>query len=203
MYSIGMRGLHGRHSRSFGIITSPGAASPGEAIKNPLDPATSNAYAQQAAQQAAAGERAVNVELVQRAMLVHFGAQAMRHSCGATGCDGRWGPGTERLLDQVFELLGFGEEVTFAVKGDQVLLPGPVAAWVITKAGEYRTHATSSSVTIPTPTLEEALVPEGAEEPYTSPRRRSGATTWLIVGGVTAAVGVGALGFVLWKKKRR
>lgn len=191
MYAL--NGLYGRHSRSLGL---PPQVT--EAPKNPLDITTSNAYAAAAAAAATPGEQALPIDVVQRAMAVHYGAAAMRHSCGTGVCDGRWGPGTERMLDQVFMLLHIPLDVTFEVKGSMVLLPNTVAAWVTTKAREYRP---SSSAPAGTPDLEDAMIPAPLEEPYVSERRRGGPNVWLIVGASTAAVGVLALGFVAWKKR--
>ncbi|MBK8246011.1 MAG: hypothetical protein IPK85_01200 [Gemmatimonadetes bacterium] len=206
MYTLplhgGHPGLYGRHSRSLGIVTPPTAVQP----KLPLTQA--QAMAQQnasvadgaalAAENAPGAPVMIPVMQLQQALVAHFGIESMRHSCGAGTCDGRWGAGTERMLDRVFDLLGLSHsEATYEVKGRSVLLPGPVATWVLVRSGSY----------LPTPNRDrdpeapQDILPP--EEPYESPYRVRGPNVWLIVGGVTAALGVGALGFVVWKKRGR
>lgn len=203
MYTLplqgGHPGLYGRHSRSLGIVTPPTTVQP----KLPLTQA--QAMAQQnasvadgaalAAENAPGAPVMIPVMQLQQALTAHFGASAMAHSCDAGGCDGRWGPGTERQLDRVFDLLNLSHsQAEFEVKGSMVVLPAVVARWVQQKAVDYRAPA-ATPPGVPPP----AALPE---EPYESPHRRK-TNVWLIVGGVTAALGVGALGFVVWKKRGR
>lgn len=185
MYALplqgGHPGLYGRHSRSLGMWPFDREADKVVQPVAPLD--TTNL------------EQALPITMVQQALAAHFGATAMGHSCGPEGCDGRWGPGTERQLDRVFDLLNLSHsQAEFEVKGSMVVLPAAVARWVQQKVVDYRAPA-ATPPGVPQP----AALPE---EPYESPHRRK-TNVWLIVGGVTAALGVGALGFVVWKKRGR
>lgn len=165
-----------------------------EAPKTGLDPRTAASHAEAAAAAITPGSQSIPIRTLQRALAVQFGAAALARSCGAGECDGRWGPNTERALDRAYDLLGLTTE-PFTVKGSAVLLPTQLARWAVTKAAEYVPRASSTNVPPP-----EALAPE---EDYVSPRRRmSTSNVLLIAGGATAALGLGALGFVMWRKRK-
>lgn len=178
MYAIGTRGLHGHHSRSLGFWPFSDEA---DKVVQPVAPIDAHNL-----------EQAVPIRTVQQALAAQFGAASMAHSCDSGGCDGRWGAGTERMLDRAYDVIGVGgaASLTYEVKGSMVVLPAVVARWVQTKAATYQPPA--AGVAPPPPTTPEV--------PYESPRRRR-PNIALIVGGSAAAVGVLALGFVLWKKR--
>lgn len=189
MYTLplqgGHPGLYGRHSRSLGMWPFDDVTPP-----PPPDPRTTGA------------NQTVPISTLQQALTVQFGAAAMSHSCDSGGCDGRWGPGTERQLDRVFDLLNLSpSQAAFEVKGSMVVLSAAVAAWARAKATQYSAQPAAP----PPPGVPQAQPPQApaTEEPYESPHRVRGPNVWLIVGGVTAALGVGALGFVVWKKRGR
>lgn len=133
------------------------------------------------------------VRTVQEGLAAHFGARAMAHSCGTGTCDGRWGPGTERQLDLAFDAMGLGM-VTFEVKGGHVVMPMQAVTWLRQKAASYTPTATRPAGAPPPADI----VPE----PYASPRRTGGMSPWIYVGGATAVVGLGALGYVMWRNRK-
>lgn len=144
-----------------------------------------------------AGSTTISVPIrqVQQGLAAYFGPEAMAHSCGTGVCDGRWGPGTERVLDRAFDR--FHPTGIYDVVGSSVHLPTGMAQWVQEQAAQW------------TPVVSTPAQQSGAEAldntplPYSSPRRRSTSNLWLGLGAAGAALGLGTLGYVAWKKRGR